>query len=36
MKREQPSAHAGAELDFTQAAEDAVLQLGEETEVGAP
>src|SRR5262249_52350663 len=24
MKREQPSAHAGAELDFTQAAEEAV------------
>jgi hypothetical protein len=36
MKREQPSAHAGAELDFTQAAEEAVLQQGEETEDGMP
>src|SRR5262245_58550854 len=33
---EQPSARAGAELDFTQAAEDAVLQQDEETkEAGA-
>src|SRR5262249_21616075 len=35
MTRQQPSAHAGAELDFTQAAEEAVRQQGEETEVGA-
>jgi hypothetical protein len=36
MKREQPSARAGAELDFTQAAEEAVLQPDEETKEGAP
>src|SRR5215472_19180133 len=36
MKREQPSVRAGAELDFTQAAEDAVLQQDEETKEGAP
>jgi len=36
MKRERPSAHADAELDFTRAAEEAVLQQDEEAEDGAP
>jgi hypothetical protein len=36
MKREQPSVRAGAALDFTRAAEHAILQQDKEPKDGAP